>query len=215
MDSTPPSGSHRARALEPAPSGRCSTRHFEQLRPELGGVDATIDADDERFAAETLDRYAFRGGRPTERIRAVAAGIAWERVVITVSERLAGEHDDLELLTTRWAPAGRHVDLDVIVRDQAKLIVWVLDAKNAAANHEQAGTMRHQLAVAAEHGWAPEGWTIMGVIVHPSRRLGRGSGAGARQTEQGDVIRCALAEIPDLLLAATLPDERVAARDRP
>ncbi len=45
-------------------------------------VSASIEPDDERSAAATLDHYAGdpgRGDSPTEGMPAVAAGIAWER----------------------------------------------------------------------------------------------------------------------------------------
>jgi hypothetical protein len=179
-----------------------------KLEGELpDGVNATIEPDDERAAAATLDRYHHRGGSPTEGMHAAAAGIAWERIVIATATDLCERHDQLEYLTARWSPPQGGIDLDVILADHAKRLIWVIDAKNAKPTNEQEGKMVHQLRVLAnESHTIPEGWRAMGMIVHPSRQLS----TSPRQTEQPTILRASIQDLPHVLLAEVLPDQRVA-----
>jgi hypothetical protein len=179
-----------------------------QLGQELpDGVSATIEPDDERSAAATLDRYHRPGASPTGGMHAVAAGIAWERVVIATAVDLCETHSGLEFLAARWSPPQGGIDLDLIVADHAKRLVWVIDAKNAKPTNEQQGKMIHQLRVLANDShMLPEGWRAIGTIVHPSQHLR----SSPHQTEQPRILRATLRDLPSLLLADALPDQRVA-----
>ncbi len=185
-------------------------RALANLRDELPpGVAATIKPDDERFAATTLDRYeggSRRDDSTVEGIYAVAAGIAWERIVIETALGLCDAHEELEYVAARWSPPQGGIDLDAIVADHAKRLVWVIDAKNSAPTNQQQGTMIHQLRVlGGESRFLPDGWGALGVIVHRSKQLP----FSPRQTEQRSILRCALGDLPALLLAEVLPDWRV------
>ncbi|HEV7162637.1 MAG TPA: hypothetical protein VGN25_05215 [Solirubrobacteraceae bacterium] len=170
------------------------------------GVTASIEPEDESFAAATLDRYHRRGDSPTDGMLAVAAGIAWERVVIATATHLCEQHDQLEFLASRWSPPQGRIDLDVIVADHAKHVVWVIDAKNRTPTNEQEGTMLHQLRVLADHPeTTPTDWTAIGLIVHPLRHLR----ISPRQSEQPSILRCNLQDLSRLLSIETLPDRRV------
>jgi hypothetical protein len=170
------------------------------------GVSAAIEPDDERSAAATLDRYHRPGSSPTEGMHAAAAGIAWERVVIAAATDLCEVHPQLEYLASRWAPPQGGIDLDLILVDHAKRLVWVIDAKNTKPTNEQEGKMIHQLRVLAnESQTVPEGWRAMGMIVHPSRQLR----TSPHQTEQPSILRATIQDLPHVLLADVLPDQRV------
>jgi hypothetical protein len=180
------------------------------LQEELPqGVTASIEPDDERFAAATLDRYEGdprRDGSTMEGMYAMAAGIAWERIVIDTARGLCDAHEELEYVAARWSPPQGGIDLDAIVADHAKHLVWVLDAKNSAPTNQQQGTMIHQLRVLAAHPrLTPPGWSATGAIVHPRKHLR----TSPHQTEQRNVLRSTLRDLPALLLADTLPDRRV------
>ena len=172
------------------------------------GVEASIEPADVRFAAQTLDRYLRADEPPTKGMLTVTAGVAWERVLIATAASLAEAHDSLELLASRWIEPGSATDLDLIVRDRAKRIVWVLDAKNAAPSNQQQGAMLGQLRILSHSARIPtEGWRLMGVIVHRAGRLRR----SPHQTEEPKVLRCNLDDLAPLLLAEALPDQRTTA----
>lgn len=172
------------------------------------GVSASIEPDDERSAAATLDRYEGdprRVGSPTQGMLAVAAGIAWERIVIATAASLCEAHDKLDYVAARWSPPQEGIDLDVIVADHGKRIVWALDAKNSAPTNEQQGKMIHQLRVlASDSQFIPHGWKAMGVIVHRAKQLP----SPPHQTEQRSILRSALPDLTSLLLADALPEQR-------
>jgi hypothetical protein len=185
-------------------------RALAELREERpDGVRASIEPDDEHAAKATLDRYQgdpCHGGSPTDGMNAVTAGIAWERIVIETARGLCGAHEELEYVAARWPPPQGGIDLDVIVADHAKRIVWVIDATNSAPTHQQQGTMIHQLRVLYNDSpLLPDGWAALGVIVHRAKQLPR----SPRQTEHRSILRSALQDLPRLLLAGALPDQRV------
>jgi hypothetical protein len=177
------------------------------LADELpSGVSASIQPEDERFATATLDRYHRRGDSPTDGMLAVAAGIAWERVLIATTIDLYETHDQLECLASRWSLPQGGIDLDLIVVDHTKRLIWVIDAKNREPTSEQEGTMLHQLRVLADHSQIiPDDWSAIGLIVHPSRHLR----TSPRQSEQPSILRSNLQDLKRLLSIDTLPDERV------
>lgn len=208
---SPPPRRRSSEKLGARAIGRMLAQALAALAQELpDGVSASIEPDDERSAAATLDRYEGdprRGGSPTEGMLAVAAGIVWERIVIATAASLCEAHDELDYVAARWSPPQGGIDLDVIVVDQAKRIVWVLDAKNSAPTNEQQGMMIHQLRVlASDSPFIPHGWKAMGVIVHRAKQLP----SPPHQTEQRSILRSALHDLPSLLLADALPEQRVA-----
>jgi hypothetical protein len=171
------------------------------------GVSATIEPDDQQAAAATLDRYHRPRDTPTDGMRTAAAGVAWERAVLATTEKACASNDRLEYLASRWSPPQGATDLDLIVADHAKRLVWVIDAKNRAPTSEQEGKMIHQLRLLATHSqFTPDGWNAIGLIVHPARHLP----SAPHQTEQRSVLRCNLHDLPTLLGADALPDQRVA-----
>jgi hypothetical protein len=178
------------------------------LQGELpAGVAASIEQEDERFAATTLDRYHVPGEHPSEGIRAAAAGSAWERATIAAAEHLCTTHPDrLALVATRWSPPEGGIDLDLIVADNTTNTVWVIDAKHRPPAAEQEGKMVHQLRVLATSSqFLPPGWRATGAIVHPAKHLR----TSPHQTEHRNILRSTLRDLPTLLLADTLPDRRV------
>ncbi|HSZ14390.1 MAG TPA: hypothetical protein VK790_10195 [Solirubrobacteraceae bacterium] len=180
---------------------------LSKLEEEIpAGVHAEIEPDDERAAAATLDRYHARGGSPTEGMHTAAAGIAWERIVIATATDLCERHDQLAYLAARWSPPQGGIDLDVILTDHAKRLVWVIDAKNAKPASEQEGKMIHQLRVLRNDSqMIPDGWRAMGIIVHPPQQLR----TSPHQTEQRSILRATLQDLPRVLLTDALPDQRV------
>jgi hypothetical protein len=182
-------------------------RALATLAEELpSGVSASIQPEDERFATATLDRYHRRGDSPTDGMLAVAAGIAWERVLIAATIDLCETHDQLEYLASRWSPPQGGIDLDLVLADHTKRLIWVIDAKNREPTSEQEGTMLHQLRVLADHShFIPDDWRAIGVIVHPSRHLR----TSPRQSEQSSILRSNLHDLRRLLSLDTLPDQRV------
>jgi len=204
---TPPKQRRPSEKLGPQAVRGMLVQALAKLKGELpGGVSAAIEPDDERAAAATLDRYHRPGGSPTEGMHAAAAGIAWERVVIAAATDLCERHPQLEYLAARWSPPQGGIDLDVILADHAKRLVWVIDAKNAKPTNEQQGKMVHQLRVLAnESHTIPAGWRAMGMIVHPSQQLR----TSPHQTEQPSILRATIQDLPRILLAELLPDQRV------
>ena len=108
-------------------------------------------------------------------------------------------------MATRWSPPEGGIDLDLILTDSTTQTTWVIDAKHRPPTAEQEGKMIHQLRILAEHPrLTPTGWRATGAIVHPRKHLR----TSPHQTEQRNVLRTTLHDLPALLLADTLPDRR-------
>jgi hypothetical protein len=192
------------RPLTPATIATLLRQALGDLQAELpAGVSATIQLEDEQFAIETLDRHPGRE-QPTRAARKVAAGIAWERVVIVRVADLCAEHDHLQILAERWLPDGARIDLDLIVSDNAKPVTWIIDAKNADATTEQLAKLQAQIRLLRRDPKLHGGRPILGVIVHRRAQLD----TSLQPTERHDILRCTLQRLPDLLLAKRLPGER-------
>ncbi len=177
------------------------------LQDELPtGTTATIEPEDERAAASTLDRYHHPGTQPTDGIHAAATGAAWERATTATIAHLCTRHPDrLTILATRWSPPEGGIDLDLILADSTTQTTWVIDAKHRPPAAEQEGKMIHQLRVLATSShFLPTGWSATGAIVHPAKHLK----TSPHQTEQRNVLRTTLHDLPALLLADVLPDKR-------
>jgi hypothetical protein len=183
---------------------------LRKLRSDLPrGVRAEIQPEDVQFAMETIDRKIGRDG-PTSSAHKTTAGIAWERILIERVSDLAARYQQLGILAIRWKPPGISLDLDVIVHDHAKGLVWVLDAKNAKKTDGQLEKMIDQIYFLKKHSDMLAGAsTIRGAIVHRSRQLER----SPEPTERPDILRCTLEGLPQLLLAKQLPGEQ--RQDRP
>jgi len=183
---------------------------LRRLRSDLPrGVRAEIQPEDERFALETIDRKIGRDG-PTHSAHKTTAGIAWERVLIERVSDLAARYGQISILAIRWKPPGISLDLDVIVHDHAKGLVWVLDAKNAKKTDGQLEKMIDQIYFLKKHSDMLAGASaIRGAIVHRARQLER----SPEPTERPDILRCTLHGLPELLLAKRLPGEQ--RQDRP
>jgi len=177
-------------------------RELEKLRAELPQtVQADIQPADEQFAIQTLDRHPPRE-QPTKAAWKAAAGIAWERVLIERVAHLAARHDALTVTAERWQPPGVKLDLDLIVHDSHKSVVWILDAKNADRNDDQLSKMRSQIRLLQRNPELTHGCpTIIGLIVHRRRQLD----TTPQPTEHHDILRCTLQGLADLLLAKRLP----------
>jgi hypothetical protein len=182
-------------------------RALDELAAELSaGVSPTITLDDEQAATEALDRYHRPGDVPTAGMHAVAAGIAWERIAIATATNLCAQDERLALLATRWVPPQGGIDLDLILADEHKRIVWVIDAKNRTPAAEQEGKMIYQLRILrTASDFIPEHWHALGLIVHPARHLS----SAPHQTEQPEILRCNLHDLESLLQADSLPEERI------
>ncbi len=189
---------------------------LDDLRAELpAGVKATIEPEDERFAIETLDRHRGRE-QPTQAARKAAAGIAWERVVMTRMRALAAEPNRLpaacplgmpfrvSIRAERLRPHGARIDMDLIVTDKAKNVTWVIDAKNAAPNTDQLAKMQAQLRLVRADPALHRKRRVIGVIVHRRAQLD----PPIRPTEHPTILRATLQALPGLLLAGRLPGEQ-------
>ncbi len=177
-------------------------RELEKLRAELPQtVQADIQPADEQFAIETLDRHPPRE-QPTKAAWKAAAGIAWERILIERVAHLATRHEQLTITAERWKPPGVKLDLDMIVHDRQKSVVWILDAKNADRNDDQLTKMRSQIRLLQRNPELTHGCpTIIGLIVHRRRQLD----TTPQPTEHHNILRCTLQGLADLLLAKRLP----------
>jgi hypothetical protein len=187
-------------------------RELDKLRVELPQtVQANIQPQDEQFAIETLDRHPPRE-KPTKAAWKAAAGIAWERILIERVSHLSARHEQLTITAERWKPPNVRLDLDMIVHDSQKSVVWILDAKNSERSDDQLSKMRSQIRLLERNPELTHGCpTIIGVIVH---RLGQ-LHSTPQQTEHHDILRCTLQGLADLLLAKRLPGERPQPRTRP
>jgi hypothetical protein len=177
---------------------------LRKLRSELPRrVRAEIQPEDVQFAMETIDRRIGRDG-PTHSARKTTAGIAWERVLIERVSDLTASYQQLGIVAIRWKPPGINLDLDVIVHDHTKGLVWVLDAKNAKKDDSQLEKMIDQIYFLKKHSDMLAGAsTIRGAIVHRNTQLTR----SPEPTERPDILRCTLQGLPELLLAKRLPGE--------
>lgn len=199
------------RPLSPQAVAAMLRQALAELQRELPKtVTASIQPEDERFALETIHRQRTPES-PTSAARKTAAGIAWERVLTALAHHLADEHDELQVLAERYKPPDARIDLDLIVADEQKGIIWVIDAKNSSPTNDQLHKMRAQLRLLRH---APEligGRAVMGVIVHRKRQLD----ISPQPTEHHDILRATPPRLPDLLLAKRLPGERPRTTARP
>jgi hypothetical protein len=194
------------------PRGRLTPRQLTaMLRQALGelqdelprALTARIEPEDEQFALETIDRQGSPEN-PTRAAHRAAAGIAWERIVATLAEHVAGEHAPLEIVAKRWLPPNARIDLDLILADDKKGVVWIIDAKNADPTNEQLHKMQTQMRLLKQAPELTEGRQIIAVIIHRKHQLK----ASPQPTEQNDILRSTLQHLPDLLLAKRVPGIR-------
>jgi hypothetical protein len=180
-------------------------RDLDQLRAELPrNVAVRIQPEDEQFALDTIDRKIGRDG-PTHAARKTTAGIAWERVLIAMLEDLAAHDEQVSILAVRWKAPRISLDLDVIVHDRRKGIVWIFDAKNAQRNPDQLDKAKKQIHLLSKASdLIPAGAAIRAAIVHRSSQLA----LSPEPTEHPEILRCTLQGMPELLLAKRLPGER-------
>jgi hypothetical protein len=177
---------------------------LRRLRADLPrGVRAEIQPEDVQFAMDTIDRNIGRDG-PTSSAHKTTAGIAWERVLIERVADLTARYKQLSIVAIRWKPPGINLDLDVIVRDEAKGLVWIFDAKNAQKDDRQLEKVIDQIYFLNKHSDMLAGLsTIAAAIVHRPRQLER----SPEPTEHPDILRCTLEGVGALLLAKRLPGE--------
>ena len=169
-----------------------------------------------RAAPNRTSRYPTRGRavrdrdarppppreKPTQAARKAAAGIAWERALIERVAHLSAQHDGLTITAERWQPPGVKLDLDLIVHDRQKQVVWILDAKNSKRSDDQIAKMRSQIKLLERNPELTHGCpTIIGLIVHHRNQLA----STPQTTEHHDILRCTLQGLADLLLAKRLP----------
>ena len=198
--------------LTPQQIASLLTTELQNLRSELPEhVQAAIQPADEQAAAAALDRYTTPDRDPTKAMRSVIAGFAWERVVIERVAALAAQNPQLTITGERWKPPGVRLDLDVIVHDQKKNVVWILDAKNATKDNRQLDSMKHQIKILKR---TPELThdcpTIIGLIVHRADQLP----TSAEPTEHPNIHHCTLQGLANLLLANRLPGQSPQVKER-
>ena len=186
---------------------------LENLRHELPEhIIPSIQMTDEQAAAEALDRYTTPDRNPTRSIRSVIAGFAWERILIDQVAALTAQHPQLTVTAERWKPPGIRLDLDMIVHDSKKNVIWILDAKNTTKDNRQLDSMKRQIKILKR---TPELThdcpTIIGLIVHRADQLP----THAEPTEHPNIHRTTLQTLPDLLLAKRLPGQRPQPTTRP
>ncbi len=162
-----------------------------------------IQAADEQFALETIARQRDPES-PDGAARKIAAGLAWERALITLAHHLATEHDHIHVLAERWKPQDVNLDLDLIIADDTKHTVWILDAKNANPTNDQLHKMKAQINLLRQAPDLTKGRAITGVIVHRKRQLD----PPIQPTEHDKILRATAQRLSDLLLAKRLPGER-------
>jgi len=174
---------------------------LNELQNELPTtITATIQPADEQFALETLDRQR-NPENPTSAARKTAAGIAWERILTALARHLTTEHEQLQVIAERWQPPGVRLDLDLILADDKKGTVWIIDAKNSHPTNDQLHKMQSQIRLLQKEPKITGGGAITGVIVHRKRHLEN----PIQPTEHHNILRCTLQRLPDLLLAKRLP----------
>ncbi len=103
----------------------------------------------------------------------------------------------------RWKPPDARIDLDLILADDQKGIVWIIDAKNAHPTNDQLHKMQAQIHLLQKEPALTEGRAVTGVIVHRKRQLD----TPLQPTEHHNILRATLQRLPDLLLARRLPGE--------
>ena len=176
---------------------------LDGLQDELPAkLRASIEPEDEKFALETIDR-GHRSEDPTRAARRAAAGIAWERILATLTDHVTTNNEALQMLAKRWLPPKARIDLDLILADDGKGVVWIIDAKNANPDNEQLHKMQTQLRLLRQAQELTRGRPVIGVIVHRRRQLE----TPLQPTEHRDVLRCTVQRLPDLLLAKRLPGQ--------
>jgi hypothetical protein len=163
-------------------------------------ITATIQPKDEQFALDTIDRQR-NPENPTSAARKTAAGIAWERILTALAYHLTAEHEQLELLAERWQPPGVRLDLDLILADDRKGTIWIIDAKNSSPTNDQLHKMQSQIRLLQKEPKITDGRAVTGVIVHRKHQLEN----PLQPTEHHNILRCTLQRLPDLLLAKRLP----------
>lgn len=189
------------RRLTPQEIAAMLRQALGELQDELPKtIRASIGPDDEEFALETIDR-GHTPENPTRAARRAAAGIAWERVLATLAEHVTANHEALEILAKRWLPPNARIDLDLILADDRKGVVWIIDAKNADPNNEQLHKMQTQMRLLKQAPDLTRGRPVVGVIVHHRRQLEN----PLQPTEHHNILRCTPQRLPDLLLAKRLP----------
>jgi hypothetical protein len=177
---------------------------LDELQDELPTkVKASIEPDDEAFALQTIDR-GHTSKSPTRAAHKAAAGIAWERILATLADHVTADHQALEILAKRWLPPKAKIDLDLILADDRKGVVWIIDAKNADPNNDQLHKMQAQVRLLKQAPELTRGRPIIGVIVHHKRQLE----TPLQPTEHRDIVRTTLQRLPDLLLAKRLPGQQ-------
>lgn len=175
-----------------------SSELAEPHRPRLHRCD--ID-----FARSTLRRCQHSLPN-TKALQQIAAGVAWERIVITHVHRLASRHPRLRVLAVRWKhPNTTWIDLDLILHDAIDDVIWVLDAKLARPCPHQVHKLQQQLRLFTQqyariHDTTP----IYGLLVHRARHLP----AGLAGTEAPPILRCAVQQLAELVLGD--PDKHLA-----
>jgi hypothetical protein len=177
---------------------------LDELKDELPKtVKPSIQTEDEKFALQTIHRQ-HTSKNPTRAAHKAAAGIAWERILATLADHVTTNHAALEILAKRWLPPNAKIDLDLILADNKKSVVWIIDAKNTDPTNDQLHKMQTQIRLLKQSPELTRGRTIIGVIVHHKRQLE----TPLQPTELRDVLRCTAQRLPDLLLAKRLPDQR-------
>jgi hypothetical protein len=180
-------------------------RHaLDELQDELPTkLKASIEPEDEAFALQTIDR-GHTSKSPTRAAHKAAAGIAWERILATLADHLTADHQALEILAKRWLPPKAKIDLDLILADNNKGVVWILDAKNTDPSNDQLHKMQAQIRLLKQAPELTRGRPIIGVIVHHKRQLKN----PLQPTEHHNILRATPQRLPDLLLAKRLPGQR-------
>lgn len=174
---------------------------LDELQDELPkAVKTSIQPEDEEFALQTIDRRSSPKN-PTRAAHRATAGIAWERILATLADHVTTNHEALKILAKRWLPPNAKIDLDLILADDKKGVVWIVDAKNADPTNEQLHKMQTQIRLIKQAPELTKGRPVMGVIVHRKRQLE----TPLQPTEHRDILRCTVQRLPDLLLAKRLP----------
>ncbi len=198
----------RPRAQRHKPRQQTIASMFRQALADLENelpktIAPQIQPADEQFALETIDRQR-NPENPTSAARKTAAGIAWERVLTALAQQLTTEHDQLHIIAERWKPPNVNLDLDLILADDTKGTVWIIDAKNAHPTNDQLHKMQAQIRLLQKEPKLTDGRPITGVIVHRKRQLEN----PIQPTEHHSILRATIQRLPDLLLAKRLPGQR-------
>jgi len=160
-----------------------------------------IQPSDTDFAIDTIARR-HRASSQARAARQATAGIAWERTLIAHVQHLADTHDTLEVIAERWCPAGKRLDLDLIVHDSRKAVLWILDAKLATPHNSHIGKLHDQIRLLKHRDdLTLSGPTPIGLLVHHRRQLT----PSPQATNHPNILRCTLQEVADLLLTRRLP----------